>query len=55
MPELTALKILANYFNEGDGKRPLKAFAEEMKALSDDEKRDLALGVCEITGDTLKA
>lgn len=55
MAELTALKLLANYFNEGDGKRPLKAFAEEIKALSDDEKTELALGVCEITGDTLKA
>ena len=53
MAELTALKILTNYFNQGDGKRALREFAAELKELTDDEKRDLALGVCQITGDTL--
>lgn len=54
MAELTALKILTNYFNVGDGKRPLKDWSEEIKALSDPEKKDLTVGVCAITGDTLK-
>lgn len=45
--------ILAGYFNQGDGKVSIRAFAEELKALNDDEKRELALGVCAITGDEL--
>lgn len=55
MAELTSLKILTGYFNEGDGKRPLKEWAEEVKALSPEEKTELANGVCAITGDTVKA
>lgn len=55
MAEKTAVAILAGYFNQGDGKRPLRDFQAEVKELSPEEKRDLALGVCEITGDTLKA
>lgn len=55
MAEMTSIKILANYFNTGDGKRPLKDFGQELKALTEEEKNDLALGVCAITGDTLKA
>lgn len=50
----SAIKILAEYFNQGDGERPLREFAAEVRALSKDEKRELALGVCEITGDTLE-
>jgi uncharacterized radical SAM superfamily protein len=46
--------ILSGYFNQGDGKRPLTVFRDELKALNDDEKRELALGVCALTGDTLK-
>jgi len=46
--------ILSGYFNQGDGKRSLPEFRDELKALTDDEKRELALGVCAITGDTLK-
>lgn len=45
--------ILSSYFNQGDGKRPLKEFAEEMKALTPEEKMELAQGVCAITGDTV--
>lgn len=45
--------ILAGYFNQGDGKRPLPDFRDELKALSDTEKVELAQGVCAITGDTL--
>lgn len=47
------LKILTEYFNVGDGKVSMTAWAAEVKALSPAEKRDLALGVCEITGDTI--
>jgi hypothetical protein len=54
MAEKTAVKILSEYFNEGEAKKPLREFAAEIKALSDDEKRELSLGVCAITGDTLK-
>lgn len=45
--------ILSGYFNQGEGKRPLKEFADEMKALSPEEKMELAQGVCKITGDTV--
>lgn len=54
MAEVTAVKALNEYFNKGENKKPLREFADEIKKLSDDEKRELALGVCEITGDTLK-
>lgn len=47
--------ILAGYFNTGDGKRALAEFQKELKALTADEKLSLAQGVCEITGDTIKA
>lgn len=47
--------ILSGYFNQGDGKRSMTAFAAELKALTDEEKRELAEGVCAITGDTIKA
>lgn len=54
MAEKTVLKTLTDYFNEGEGKRSLKDWSNEVKALSPDEKRWLAEGVCAITGDTLK-
>lgn len=47
--------ILAGYFNQGDGKRSLPEFRDELKLLTDAEKQELALGVCAITGDTLTA
>lgn len=53
MATTTVLKALAGYFNTGDGKKSLKEFSEEIKALSTEEKRELAEGVCAITGDTL--
>lgn len=58
MAETTVLKALQGYFNRDvDGKpiKPLAAFAAELKALSADEKRELAEGVVAITGDTLPA
>jgi len=47
--------ILAGYFNTGEGKRSLSEFRDELKALTDAEKLELADGVCAITGDTLPA
>ncbi len=55
MAEKTAIALLAGYFNEGDGKKPLREFQAEVKALSPEEKTELAMGICEITGDTLKS
>lgn len=46
--------ILAGYFNAGEGKRPLTEFQAELKALTAQEKRELAVEVCAITGDTIK-
>lgn len=50
----TVLKTLTDYFNTGDGKRPLADWAKEVRALSDTEKRDLAEGVSAITGEPLQ-
>lgn len=55
MAEKGVVAILSGFFNQGEGKRPLTDFREELKALTDGEKRELALGVTAITGDTLKA
>jgi hypothetical protein len=52
--EKSVTAILSGYFNQGDGKRPLTAWRDELKALTDAEKRELADGVCVITGDTIK-
>lgn len=49
----TVLKAIAGYFNDGEGKRPLREFQMELKALSDAEKLELARGVTAITGDEL--
>ena len=51
--KVTVLKALTSYFNEGDGKRSMTQWRDEIKALSDIEKRELAQGVCDITGDEL--
>ena len=53
MAAKTVLKILTDYFNEGAGKRSVRDWGAEIKALSADEKRELAEGVCAITGDTI--
>jgi len=53
MAKVTALRALTNYFNVDGGKRPNTEWLKEIKALSPEEKKDLALGVCEVTGDTL--
>lgn len=46
--------ILSGYFNQGEGKRGLTAWRDELSALTPEEKRELAEGVCAITGDTVK-
>lgn len=51
----TVTAILTGYFNVGEGKRPSREWLDELKALSADEKAELAEGVCAITGDTIKA
>jgi hypothetical protein len=55
MAAKSMLKILTEYFNVEPHKVPMKAWSDEMKALSPDEKRELAEGVCVITGDTIAA
>ena len=52
--EKTVTAILSGYFNQGDGKRALTAWRDELAALSPAEKRELAEGVCAITGDRIK-
>lgn len=56
MAVVTTLATLSNFFNaKGSANyKPLREFAAEVKALSDEEKRELAEGICAITGDTLK-
>ncbi len=50
---VTVTRALTSYFNEGEGKRATKEWADELKALSPAEKMELATGVCTITGQTL--
>jgi hypothetical protein len=52
--EKTVTGALAGYFNEGDGKRPLGDFQKELKAMTDEEKLELAEGACAVMGWTLK-
>lgn len=51
----TPLKILTDFFNVGDGKRPLKDWAAEVKALSQAEKDELIAGVTAATGWVVKS
>ena len=53
MAAKSMLKILTEYFNSGEGKRGMSDWSTEVKALSPAEKRELAEGVCAITGDTI--
>lgn len=50
--------IIAGFFNkdsEGKTITPLRQFAGEVQALSDDDKLWFAEEICKITGDTVKA
>lgn len=55
MAKISTTKALTGYFNAGDGKRAAKVWLEELKALTVEEKRELALGICALTGDELDA
>lgn len=55
MPEASTTQILARYFNEGAGKRPLAEFQKELKALSTEEKTELAQLAAPLLGVTFKA
>jgi len=44
METISALKALTDYFNTGEGKRPMKEWSAEIKALSPEEKQELAEG-----------
>lgn len=54
MAEVTIVKALTGYFNVTPNKLPASGWVAELRKLSDTEKLELAQGVCEITGDTLK-
>lgn len=45
MAELSDLKVIANYFQQGEGKRPLAVFSAEYKSLTDQDKRELGEGI----------
>lgn len=50
---ITPLKALTDFFNSGEGKRPMTDWRNEIKALSDEEKAELAAGAAEALGKTL--
>jgi len=52
--EKSQTSAIAGYFNAGTAKRPLVDFQKELKALTEDDKRELAEGACAIMGWTLK-
>jgi hypothetical protein len=54
MAKITVTKALSNFFNQGEGKVPASDFLKELRALSPEEKLDLAQGVCAVTGDELQ-
>lgn len=47
---MSVTKVLTQYFNSGDGKRATSEWMKELKALTTEEKRELAEGVCAVTG-----
>ncbi len=49
----TPIKLLADYFNVGDAKRPTRDFATEIKALTPADKLELVTGVMAVTGETV--
>jgi hypothetical protein len=55
MAAITITKALTGYFNQGAGKRTSAVWLKELKALTPEEKTELATLVCEETGDTLSA
>ena len=55
MAETTNLKALAEYFNTGPNKKALREFAQEIKALTDEEKAELGSLAAAAMGQTIKA
>ena len=53
MAKTTVTKALTGYFNVEPRKVPAQEWLKELKALSSEEKRELAMGVVAITGDEL--
>jgi hypothetical protein len=53
MAQTTVTKCLTGYFKQDEGKRAAKDWLLELKALSTDEKQELAQEVIKLTGDTL--
>lgn len=54
MAEKTTTAWLTGYFNEGAGKRPLSEWRDELKALSPEEKAELAQGVAALENGIVK-
>jgi hypothetical protein len=52
--EKTIVGALSGYFNEGSAKRSNTDFLAELRALSVEEKVELAEGACKVEGWTLK-
>ncbi len=52
--QTTPLKALANYFNTGENKKPLREFAAEVKQLTEAEKKELGTLAAAAMGDTIK-
>jgi hypothetical protein len=53
MAKITVTKALTGFFNTGDGKRSTTEWMGELKALTTEEKAELAALVCAVTGDSL--
>lgn len=52
--EKTVTAALTGFFNVGEGKRPLSAWRDELKQLTDAEKMELATEVGKVEGFTVK-
>lgn len=53
MAAKSSIKILTDFFNQGDGKRPTREWGEELKAFTKEERDAFASEVAAVTGDTL--
>jgi hypothetical protein len=47
---VSKLSALEQYFNTGDGARPKSDWLKELKALTTEERTELARGVADVTG-----
>jgi hypothetical protein len=52
--EKTVVAWLTGYFNVGEGKRPISDWRDELKALSAEEKLELATGVAALESGVIK-